>query len=281
MASTSSVISIPVSVHVDHFKWQLDLFWYSHLRVYGDAARDKAKAIVIKRNVISEPKHERLEWDTDIPHVMCESFFDYFGETTPTNHLHKPLNIQVGLSQIIDQFADDQIVELLDCDMFHLRPYREADIDARHLIVCDIYETWHLGSLSTYRPVIEMFFENGGRFYNGGFVPIIGRVAAFKRVLPHWIAVHRQMLSMDYPKLIHWWAGMYALQAACEKTQVQMVAEDCCYFPSVNDLRESHHVCHYSCDRYFDKNLYPRIDPATFDDNLFYRRVREWPNFLK
>ena len=275
------MVSVPIAVHIDLFKWQLDLFWYSHKCVYGSNASNKAKAVIIKRNQVTETKHQELEWDLDVPHVMCESFFDYFKETTPTNHLHLPLNIQIGLTQIINEFDDDQIIEVLDCDMLHLRPHREMDVRKDQLIVSDIYESWHLKSLSASRHVIEIYFENGGMFYNGGFVPIIGRVRTFKKILPEWIAVHRHILSLNHPELIKWWAGMYALQAACEKAKVQMVAEDCCYVPGINELSDSHHVCHYACDAKFDKKRYPHIDPAVFGTNRYYERILSWPGFLK
>jgi hypothetical protein len=235
---------------------------------------------VIKRNDITEPKHEELDWDSDIPHVMCEAFFDYFGEMTLTNELHKPLNIQIGLAQIINDFDDDQVLEILDCDMFHIRPKWEMPVGEGQLIVSNIYEDWHLKSLSTNRGIIDIYFENGGAFYNGGFVPIIGRVGTLKKILPEWIAVHRHILSLDHPEIIQWWAGMYALQAACEKNKIWMTAEDCCYIPGINKLVDSHYICHYACDKNFDKKKYPDIDPSTFEDNLFYKRLLNWPNFL-
>jgi hypothetical protein len=248
---------------------------------YGNEAKYRIKAVVIKRNDITQPKHEQLEWATDVPHVMCESFFDYFGENTPTNELHKPLNIQVGLAQIINNFDGDEVLEVLDCDMFHLTPRYETHVEDDQLIVSDIYEEWHLKRLSTNRSVIEIYIENGGRFYNGGFVPIIGKVCTLKKILPEWIAVHRHILSLRHPESIHWWAGMYALQAACEKNKIRMTAEDCCYVPGINELADSHYICHYACDDKFDKRKYPDIDLSTFKDNAFYKRILNWPNLLR
>jgi hypothetical protein len=275
------VISIPVAVHSSLFRWQLDLLWFAHRQTYRKAAQTKILAVVIKRNDVSEAKTERLQWDIDVPHRMCEAFFDAFGDTGPTNTLHRPLNIQIGLQQVITGLADEQVVEVLDCDMFHLRPHPEMRVGNDELLVCDLYERWHLKSLGAHRNVIDIYFENGGQFYNGGFVPVIGKVKTFRKLLPEWIAVHRHILTRPHPELIHWWAGMYALQAACEKKRVRMRAKDYCYVPGINQLQDSHYICHYACDLRFDKRTYPRIDPTTFEDNLFYRRLRDWPNFMK
>jgi hypothetical protein len=275
------MISVPIAVHNDNFKWQLDLFWHTHKQIYGDTAYDKFIAAVIKRNFPHEQKVEVLEWEFDVPHVMCESVFDMLGDIDPSDGMYLPLNIQIGLLQLLPKLDDDKIIEVLDCDMFHIRPH--PDIFVRHdeLIVDDIYEPWHLKSLSEHRSVIEMYFENGGRFYNGGFVPIIGTVKTLKRIMFEWISVHRHILTRALPEKLRWWAGMYALQVACEKKQVRMRAENYCYIPGINELEPSHYIAHYSCDERFDKKRYPKIDVATFEDNIFYNRLQSWPNFLK
>ena len=71
------MITVPVAVHKDFFKWQLSLFWHNQKLIYNERAKDKTCAIIIKRNHPEDKKIETLEWDTDIPHMMCESFFDY------------------------------------------------------------------------------------------------------------------------------------------------------------------------------------------------------------
>jgi hypothetical protein len=182
---------------------------------------------------------------------------------------------------MIDGFDNDQLIEVLDCDMFHLKAHPEISLADDQLLVCNVYEDWHLKSLTTHRYVVEMYFENGGRFYNGGFVPIIGTVRTLKEILPEWIAVHQHILSIDYPALIHWWAGMFALQVACEKKKVQMMAADYCYVPGHNELQDHHYICHYCCDSKFDKKRYPYIDKTAFENNLFYRRILDWPRFLR
>lgn len=276
------MISIPIAVYNENFKWQLDLFWFNHKKVYGDLAASKAIATIIKRNRSHEIKQEQFDWGLNIPHVMTESFFDYLHISPSSNEgVSVPLNVQIGLLQILENLNDELIIEVLDCDMFHLDRYPEYRIRDDELIVSDIYEQWHLKSLSTHRDIISIYFENGGRFYNGGFVPIIGKVRTFKKILPEWIAVHRDILARPYDGSIHWWAGMYALQAACEKKKVRMLAENCCYVPGINSLSNEHYICHYSVDKNFDKKNWPNIDPSKFENNLYYDRIRSWMTGFK
>lgn len=275
------MITVPIAVHTDLFKWQLDLFWHTHKQIYGDLARDKFLAAIVKRNTPEQEKQDTLAWDMDVPHVMCESYFDVLGEQAPQDKVAVPLNIQIGLRQILSHIPDDQVIEVLDCDMFHIRPHPDIFVRDNEIVVDDIYEPWHLKSLSDHKGVISIYFQNGGRFYNGGFVPIIGKAKTFKKLLPEWIAVHCHIIGRNLPSIIKWWAGMYALQAACEKTRVRMRAEDYCYIPGINKLSPSHYIAHYSCDKRFNKKTYPDIDPGTFEDNVFYNRLKSWPNFMK
>jgi hypothetical protein len=129
-----------------------------------------------------------------------------------------------------------------------------------------------------FRWQLELFWfcENSGKYYNGGFVPIIGRAATFKRILPEWIAIHLDILKRPYPEHYHWWAGMFALQAACEKAAIQMIAKDYCYVPNVNPLSANHYCGHYSVDERFDKRAYPVINRDTFEQNPFYDLIAAW-----
>lgn len=270
------MISIPVAVHNNYFNWQLDLFWYNHQLIYKTSAKNKAFAIIIKRNHSHENKIEQMQWNLDIPHEMCESFFDFLGPKAPAQN-HVPLNIQIGLEQVLDRFDHDEIIELLDCDMFHFRHHPNVNLDHDEIIVDDIYEAWHLKSLSDHRRIIEIYFENGGRFYNGGFVPIIARAKTFRKILPEWIAVHIDIANRNYSEIINWWAGMFALQVTCEKNKVKMIAKDWCYVPGVNQLTDKHYIAHYSCSYKFNKKTFPVINPAQFEDNVFFDRLRSWP----
>ena len=280
------MISIPVAVHTDNiwgtsvtFKMQLDLFWFNHQLTYGAQASERARAIIIKRNFLTEAAQQRLTWPIDVPHIMCEAAFDLLPRSAGLHELGfvaSPLNIQLGLSQILPTMDDEQLIELLDCDMFHFRPAPPMAVGDDELIVCDFYENWHLKSLTDNKHVIEAYFKNGGRYYNGGFVPIIGKVKTFRKILADWTDLHIDILQQDQEEDTHWWAGMFALQAACERAGVTMIARDICYIPGANPLHDAHYLCHYSVDTRFNKKTYPDIDVSTFEQNIFYERILLW-----
>src|SRR5262249_15880859 len=155
--------SMPVAVNNEHFRWQLSLFWFAHQRCYGEhAAAAKAHAIVIERNEPSHDKVERMRWPecASIPHSICESFFDR--GLMKYERLAVPLNIQCGLVQVLDAFEDDQLIEVIDCDMLHFRPHPRIEVGPDELLVSDVYEQWHLRSLTENRYVIDSYFRNEG-----------------------------------------------------------------------------------------------------------------------
>ena len=278
----SHVVSLPVAVHTPGFHWQLALFWFSHCRVYGAEAAAKAHAIVIRRNDFWAPPAQSMQWDIDIPHTMCDAYFDVPAPVAGMSLMYMkmilavPLNIQIGLAQVLPQFDDEQILEITDCDTLHFRPCPVDYVGPNEIVTSAVYENWHLFSLTENRHVIAPYFENEGRYYNGGFVPIIGRVATFKRILYEWIAVHVHILTQPHSESIQWWAGMFALQAACEKARVQMISRDYCYIPGINELTDTQYLGHYCVDTIFNKRTYPQVDVTQFPDNPYYRIIKEW-----
>jgi hypothetical protein len=269
------MISIPTATHCPLFEWQLDLFWFCHRSVYGRDAWRRAHAVVAKRNEPREPKSQRLAYPIGVPHTMCEAFFDI--PIMPFSKVALPINIQVGLAQLLPMLDDDAVIEVIDCDMFHFRAPQAPHVRDDQLLACTVYEDWHLHSKTENREVISRYFQTNGQYYNGGFVPIMGNVRTFKKILGEWLAIHVDILRRALGGSIHWWAGMFALQAACEKARVRMVSHDCCYIPGANDLAPWHHIGHYSIDRIFDKNTFPAIDRARFDlRNPYYRLIDRW-----
>lgn len=269
------MISVPIAVNNDYFRMQLELFWFNHKATYGEyAARDKLRAVIVRRNTVAEQTKDICEWAGDIPHVMADAYFDVRKDLT--NPAYLPINIQMGLSQVIAAFDDEQVIEVLDCDMFHLRPHPDLTVEDNELIVADIYEEWHLKSLTDHKDVIAPFFKNGGNYYNGGFVPIIGKARTFKTLLPDWTELHKRIVDAQSDGYLQWWAGMYSLQAACENNAVRMRAMDLCYVPGINALNDYHYIAHYSVDQNFNKKTWPSIDVSSFEKNKFYSRVLEW-----
>jgi len=269
------MISIPTAVYNNTFKWQLNLFWFNHKIVYGDMAASKTAPVLVKRNYIRDKKMDNFDWPIDVPVRICESYFDYFIGLDKEKYL--PINIQTGLYQIINTLDDNEIMELLDCDMFHLKPAPITDIPDDELHVSTIYEDWHLFSLTKNSNVINKFTGGNKNYYNGGFVPIIGKVKTFKKLLLDWIFFHKNIVDNSTEgSVTSWWAGMYSLQAACEVNKVKMVSKDYCYVPNVNQLNDDHYIAHYSCDPIFNKHNIKNIDVNKFKDNLFYDRVKQW-----
>lgn len=269
------MISVPIAVNNDYFRMQLELFWFNHQATYGEhAARQKLLAVMVKRNTLSDQRRDVCEWAADIPHLMVEAYFDIRNDLMDFAYL--PINIQLGLSQVIGAFDDEQIIEVLDCDMFHLKPHPDLPVEDDALIVVDIYEEWHLKSLTDYKHVIAPYFKNGGNYYNGGFVPIIGKAKTFKKLLPDWIEIHKWIVDAQPDGNLQWWAGMYSLQAACENHAIRMEAMDLCYVPGANALSDDHYIAHYSVDEKFNKKAWPVIDISSFENNHFYNRVLEW-----
>jgi hypothetical protein len=268
------MITIPVAVNNAAFKWQVELWWWNHQITYGAKARDKAFLILMDKNYRDE-EEDSLSWiPPELPYALCKGVW----AESKHHQLYLPLNIQIGLRQIIGRFVNDEVLEVVDCDLFHFRHHPKVEVCDNTLIVCDLYEKWHLKSLTTNKHVIEPYFENRGRYYNGGFVPIIGKAGTFKKLLYEWEAVHRDIMTRTFDQsLIHWWGGMFALQAACEKAKITMIAEDWCFIPGANQLSDSHYVGHYCCDNeFFLKKDFPFIDLRRFPPNIYYDRLKAW-----
>lgn len=271
------MITVPVNVLHPAYLWHLDLCCYAHRSVYGTCYQEKIYSAIVKQLPIS------FNLRYPVVHKICEPWSndtDLMSKLSSVESgLCVPLNIQTGLRDIIDAFDDSAVIELIDHDMMHFRRHPEITVADSEFLVCDVYEKWHLLSLTDHRRIIDHFVDNRAEFYNGGFVPIIGRVGTFKKILADWIDIHVSILTKDPPepkRTIGWWAGMYAFNAACEKNRVRMTAKNYCYIPGINDLTDDMYIAHYSVDPRFNKKRYPDIDPDHFLDNDFYRLIKNW-----
>lgn len=264
------MISVPIAVYNNHFKFQLDLFWFAHKRIYNNP-NERAKAILIERNNLTEQIPTNYNWDIDIPYKMVKGVCEYYQEEL--NLL--PYNIQLGLESILNDYDDNEVIELLDCDMFHLE-HRDYSGLQHDVILCDnIYEDWHLKSLTDYKYIINPYFENNGKYYNGGFVPLIATVKTFKKLIYEWKAVHYDICKRDYSNNLKWWAGMYALQASCEKNKIQMTALNNCYIPPINNIKGKT-IAHYSVD-----DLLINKRTLKFTDNPVDKYTQTIVNYVK
>lgn len=273
------LISCPVGVLTKQsFRQQAALFWYGQQQVYGEAANSRSKVLWVENNLETEPRETDLTWLDELgaPYLIAKPYYEIFN--CPSHGVNVPLNIQAAVAQIIDQFHPNQVIEILDCDMFHLRKAPDYQVADGEILVDAIYEGWHLHSLGKNRNIIERYFKHGGDFYNGGFVPIIGRAKTIKKILEAWVEIHIDIVQRDLPDKIKWWAGMFALQAACENTEIRMKGIDATYIPGKNELEESHHIAHYSVDKYFDKKKpgWPYLKTNDFPKNVYYDCIRGW-----
>lgn len=270
------MISLPIAVNTPIFYPQLSLFDYAHQITQGTSSG--AIALILDRNYAHEPKNRVLDVNLSIDYEFCVPYFEFLKNPPLNTGVNLPLNTQSCLLQFIGRFSDDDVIELLDCDMIHLKKKPDINVEKDEIYVDNIYEDWHLKSLSENRHIISKYFSSEGNYYNGGFLPIIGKVKTFKKILRDWIDIHIDIVNTDYQSHIKWWANMFALQAACEKNRVQMIHKNFCYISGTNlrPITEETYIAHYSVDQKYNKKLYPIIDTSNFEDNIFYDIVRDW-----
>lgn len=272
------MISIPIAVCAGNFGLQLDLFWYQHKKIYGVQAWRKALALVVNKNEPHEEAHKVLPWDINLPHSLVVSCFEFLNLEQIYDRLIVPINIQVALIQALKDFDDEEVIELLDCDMFHLKRHPKLDVKDE-VIVSNIYEGWHLKSLTEHKHLVEPLLIKEHGPYNGGFVPIIAKAKTFKKIAITWLQAHKQIFQSTESKDFRWWAGMYALQVACANHRVHMRHEDLVYVPGFNNYKPSHYISHYSCDTRFNKKIIKSIEDIKTDnflENDFYWAVKDW-----
>jgi hypothetical protein len=272
------MISMPIAVCAGNFWLQLDLFWFQHKKIYGYNATRKALALIVNKNYPTDIKQEKLPWDIDVPYAMVDSCFEFLNFEKLEDTTLVPLNIQSALIQVLNNFDDDEVIEVLDCDMFYLKKHPELNVKDE-IIVSDVYENWHLKSLTNHKWVIDPFLSQNHGKYNGGFVPIIGKAKTFKKIAVDWLQLHKKIFQSTTSPDFKWWSGMYSLQVACANNHVEMRNEDLVYCPGYNELKPWHYISHYCCDTKFNKKIIWKIDDVStekFDDNVFYNAVVDW-----
>lgn len=271
----AEIISLPTAVNTRQFEWEVSLWDYG-LKRHGA----KGVALLVDRNLPADARRDD-KWIEVYPHLRVSGVADRHPRART---VWVPLNIQYALQQFLEvsPYADTQLLEVIDCDVVQIGPYVATDPGNDALIACDLYEDWHLHSRTSNQRVIAPYFEHGGGFYNGGFVPIVLRQGVLRKILPEWIACHIDMLQRDGMGVdLKWWAGMYALQAACEKNRIQMLDHGSTYIPGLMQYQPHHSHAHYCIDGVFDKHRYPGLSWASFPSNPFYELVRAWHDQLE
>tara|TARA_B110000305_G_scaffold242016_1_gene319100 strand:+ start:4276 stop:5100 length:825 start_codon:yes stop_codon:yes gene_type:complete len=271
------MITIPCVAPVKLFQFQLSLFQFQHQKVYGAEAKNKCLIPIVKQNHHNDPLINSIDWDIKLPYVMVDSIFTHIDEKA---HVFCASNVFYAAKQLLPYLKDDDIVEIQDCDIFHLKPYTGPLPGDKEVIVNTFYENWHMHIAtpeSENSHVIRPYMNHQEEWYpNGGFNTIV-KVSTLKEIIDDVIEfsvkVGRDNLNTPHA----WWMQMYGLNIACHNNQIKMISMDNCYFPNMNQLDISnHHQAHYSCDPIFHKHQFPNLNVIDFPDNVFYNSIREW-----
>ena len=267
-------LSIFNAPHTEHYRWSVDLYWYAQKKFCNIKIDETTLVAIVKRNKPYEQKQETLAWNIDIPHKLVEAYYDYDPSLNNDDINYYQLNIEYGILQILKDIPDEQVIELIECDMFHLAPTPLYYIDDDMIITDNIYEEWHLKSRTDNQYIVKPFIRGDIKF-NGGFFPMILKAKTLKKIIYPWIKALVDLLHSDITGDERWWSGMYALQIACQNENVKMLNENLCYIPGINDI-EGKRICHYSIGHEFNKRNFPNIDVSLFPDNAFYNTIKEW-----
>ena len=272
------MITIPVAVAVEYFRPQILFFQYQHLQIYKDDAKNKTIIPIIKYNNFNEDKVDDVSWDMKLPYKMVDSVYDYIKSD---KQWHIPINVFTAAKQIVENLPDDEVVEIIDADLVHLKKHPSIydHINYDIVIADSTYENWHMHISNTdsqHRRVISDYLTHNDEGYmNGGF-NVIGRVKTIKKIIDEVILYSKLVTEKEKGNQHSWWCAMHGLNIACHNNRIKMINTDNCYYPNVNKLTDNHYIAHYSCDPIFDKHKILNLDVNTFPDNLFYSQAKKW-----
>ena len=282
--STKHIVSLPIAVlNQRTFHYQASFFWYAHRKIYSESAPHKALILWAERNLPTEAVPSRtlpLNLES-APSIITPAFFETY--SVKPESVAVPLNIQASVQAALTLIDDNTVIEILDCDMAHLRAAPDLEIDDNEVWVDDIYEDWHLKSQDENLPVIAPYLHANRTSFNGGFVPIIARAKTIKKIVADWAAIHIDILKRDHTNKIKWWAGMFSLQVACANHQIKMRPHNWTYIPGINELSDQHYIVHYSVDKTFNKKdqLWPYLPTAKLPSNAYYELLTGWQLHLE
>lgn len=264
-------LTILVAPHNKFFEWQIKLLEYTARKFQQE---ESFYISLIQRNRLDEKPAFKCNWQLSLKHKMVLPFYEIDKTLSGFNMIYYPLNIQMGLAQIIDDIADDIIIEIIETDMFHLKRKTDIEIESDTIICDNIYEEWHLKSMTNNKDILSEWVDGDIR-YTGGFFPMIMHAGTLKKILPDWIKYHLLILKQKISDNKKWWAGMFAFQAACQLNNIKMLNKNDCYIPPINGI-DGKRIAHYSVDLVFNKRMFPNVDFSKFEDNMYYQLIGEW-----
>lgn len=270
------MISIPCAVANEYFRRQISFFEFQHLKIYGDDAKNKAIIPIVKRNNKQEPIQNDVDWGLKLPYKMVDSVLDIYDLE---RDIYIPTNVFTAAREIIQDLPDNEVVEIIDADLVHLKKY-DGYIPKFDEVVADgIYNDWHLHitkPTSHNNGVIKKYLKHSYYNYmNGGF-NVIARVKTLRKIINEIIETSIKIGTEQNGNNHSWWQAMYGLNIACHNNKIKMIDAKNCYYPNVNNLESRHHIAHYSCDPIFDKRNMGKIDVSKFPNNEFYKSAKEW-----
>lgn len=269
------MITIPVAVANDLFRWQISFFEFQHKKIYGNEAKNKALILIIKRNFREEPIINDVDWNLTLPYKMVESVYDLYPNLK--TRTYNPINLYTSVLQIIENLDDEECVEIVDADMVHLKKFDIYNLKDDEIYTDDVYENWHMFVNSKNRFVIQKYLKHDLEGYMNGGSNVIAKVKTLKKLLPEIIEVAIDIATYSELESHRWWSAMFALNVACHNQKIKMINTNSCYYPNINQLDlQKHHMVHYSCDPLFRKTEFPNIDFTKFKNNEFYNSIKEW-----
>lgn len=270
------MITIPVAVANEWFRKQIHFFQFQHIEVYGKEAKEKTIIAIVNKNYPGEEKKQNINWDMKLPYKMVDSILDMY-------NLDKdwfiPTNVFTAAKQVIEDLPNDEIVEIIDADLVHLKKYTGTVPKQNEVIADAFYENWHLNTSTrnsqNYHVIKEYLKHNDFRYMNGGF-NVITRVDTLKSIIDEIIEVSIKICKEQKGNNHSWWQAMYGLNIACHNNRIKMIDAKNCYYPNINQLKSQHHIAHYCCDSIFNKRDMDNINKEEFPDNQFYNQAKKW-----
>lgn len=240
---SDEIISISVFYPIEKDKSSCEFFWKRFKSIYNEKAYDKFTAIIINDNIFNEPVidwNKEYHYNTSPTYTTVIKKDNTFIEKSIKNSV---LNFPIAIRNILNEFEDNQIIEILDSKMFHIKQQPKIEINNDEVYVSTFYEELFLYSKTTNKNVMDAFNVSEG--YNGGFLPIICNVYTLKRIISEWISYTIEILNGVFSDEIYQLAPIYSFNIACAKNNIKMISKDYLYVSDVTNNSESQYISYF------------------------------------
>jgi len=274
------MISIPVAAPIFYFKWQISLFQFAQKQIYGEINSFRNNLILIVDRNDNKTIIKDVDWSLRIPYKVVNGIHSILSETNPHEHFVVG-NVFFALTQIVNNFNEEEVICLTDADVIPLKQYNGPLPEDDTIITCNYYENWHMKFTKPNKEnfnIVKSYLKHDIYDYmDGGFVPIIIKIKTLKKILNETINLTIEIVNKHKGTSFGWWSQMFAFQIACHNNKIKCIGQDNTYFPGINELNiENHYFAHYSCDPKFKKSNFPNHNISEFPNNIFYNLIKEW-----